>query len=78
MTNDRPVYSLPLVNYNVYWPIIGHLYCMTLFYKLFQGSVKLKLKNILIFKGNLKNMRSSRIPITKKGFERKTYLKVIS
>ena len=24
MTNDRPVYILPLVNYNVYWPIIGH------------------------------------------------------
>ena len=28
MTNDRPVYNLPLVNYNVHWPIIGHLYNM--------------------------------------------------
>ena len=39
MTYDRPVYDLPLVNYNVYWPIIGNLYCMTSFftrhYKLF-------------------------------------------
>ena len=26
MTNDRPVYILPLINYNVYWPFIGHLY----------------------------------------------------
>ena len=26
MTSDRPVYILPLVNYNIYWPIIGHLY----------------------------------------------------
>ena len=24
MTNDRPVYILPLVNYNMYCPIIGH------------------------------------------------------
>ncbi len=32
MTNDRPVYNLPLANYNVYWPIIGHLYCMTSFF----------------------------------------------
>ena len=31
MTNDRPVYILPLINYNVYWPIIGHLNCMTSF-----------------------------------------------
>ena len=22
--NDRPVHILPLVNYKVYWPIIGH------------------------------------------------------
>ena len=29
MTNKRPAYILPLVNYNVYWSIIGHLYCMT-------------------------------------------------
>ena len=29
MTNDRPVYILSLVNIKVYWPIIGHLYCMT-------------------------------------------------
>ena len=21
---DKPVYNLPLVNYNVNWPIIGH------------------------------------------------------
>ena len=32
MTNDVSVYNLPLVNCNVYWPIIGHLYCMTLFF----------------------------------------------
>ena len=31
MINDRPVYNLPLVNINVYWPIIGPLYCMTSF-----------------------------------------------
>ena len=24
MTNERPVKILPLVNYNIYWPIIGH------------------------------------------------------
>ena len=29
MNNHRPVYILPLANYNVYWPIIGHLYYMT-------------------------------------------------
>ena len=29
MTNYRPVYILPFVNYNVYWPMIGHLYCIT-------------------------------------------------
>ena len=29
MTNDRPKYNLPLVNYNVYWPIIRQLSCMT-------------------------------------------------
>ena len=32
MTNDRPVYILPLFNYNAYWPIIGHLYCMKSFF----------------------------------------------
>ena len=32
MTNDRAVYILPLVNYNVYWPFVGHLYCMTSFF----------------------------------------------
>ena len=26
MTNDRPVYNLPLVNYKLYWPIIGAIY----------------------------------------------------
>ena len=31
MTNDRPAYILPLVNINIYWPIIGHLYCMMSF-----------------------------------------------
>ena len=31
MTNNRPVYILPFVNYNVYWPIISNLYCMTSF-----------------------------------------------
>ena len=29
MTNDKPVYILPLVKINVYWPNIGNLYCMT-------------------------------------------------
>ena len=29
ITNDRPVHVLPLVNYNVQWPFIGYLYCMT-------------------------------------------------
>ena len=41
MTNDWPVFILPLVNYIVYWPIIGNLYFMTSFlirpYKLLQG-----------------------------------------
>ena len=32
MTNDRPVYILPLINHNAYWLIIGYLYCMTLFF----------------------------------------------
>ena len=32
MTNDKSVYNLPLVNYNIYWPIIGHLYCMTSYF----------------------------------------------
>ena len=32
MTNDRPVYNFPLVNHNVYWPIIGLFYCMTSFF----------------------------------------------
>ena len=31
MTNDRPVYILQLANFIVYWPLIGHLYCMTSF-----------------------------------------------
>ena len=31
MTKERPVYILQLVKYNVYWPIIGHLYYMTPF-----------------------------------------------
>ena len=31
MTNDRPVSNLPLVNYIVILPIIGHLYCMMSF-----------------------------------------------
>ena len=30
--NNNPVYDLPLANYNVYWPIIGHLYCMASFF----------------------------------------------
>ena len=29
MTNDRPLNILRLVNYNVYWLIIGHPYCRT-------------------------------------------------
>ena len=32
MTNERPVYILPLVNSNVYWPVIGHLCCMASFF----------------------------------------------
>ena len=32
MTNDRRVYILPLVNYNAYWSIIGHLYYITSFF----------------------------------------------
>ena len=32
MTNNRPIYILPWVNYNVYWPIIGHFYCMSSFF----------------------------------------------
>ena len=28
--NNRPIYILPLVNINVYWPIIGNLYCITM------------------------------------------------
>ena len=32
MTNIRQVDFLPLVNQNVYWPIIGHLYCKTSFF----------------------------------------------
>ena len=32
MTNDRTVYILTLVNKNVYWTIICHLYCMTSFF----------------------------------------------
>ena len=33
ITNDRPVYILPKGNYNVYCPIIGHLFCMMIFYR---------------------------------------------
>ena len=43
ITNDRQVYILPLVNYNVYLPIIGHLYCMTSFFltlRCFRGKIK--------------------------------------
>ena len=43
MTNDRLVYILPLVNYNLYWPIISHLYCTTSF---FNRSYKL---HVLLF-----------------------------
>ena len=32
LNTDRPVYILPLVIYNLYWPIIGHLCCITLFF----------------------------------------------
>ena len=28
MTNERIVNILAMVNYNLYWPIIGHLYCI--------------------------------------------------
>ena len=41
MTNDKSVYNLPSVNYNVYWPIIGHLYCMTSFWTLYAVSFSL-------------------------------------
>ena len=30
-TNWKPVQILPLVNYSVYWPIIGQIYCMASF-----------------------------------------------
>ena len=40
MTNNRPVYILPLIKYNAYWPFIGHFYCMPSifirYYKLLQ------------------------------------------
>ena len=29
MPNYMQVYNLQMVNYNVYWPIISHLYCVT-------------------------------------------------
>ena len=32
MANDRPVYILPLVDYNVLLPIIDHLYCISSFF----------------------------------------------
>ena len=32
MTNDRPVYNKIDQLNNVYWPIIGHLYYMPLFF----------------------------------------------
>ena len=32
ITNERPEYILPLVNCNVYWPLIGHLHCLTSFF----------------------------------------------
>ena len=32
MTNARSVVIFLLVNYNVYWPIIGHLYSMKSFF----------------------------------------------
>ncbi len=41
MTNDRPLYILPLVN--VYWPIIGHLYCKTSFF--YRDSKLLQINN---------------------------------
>ena len=34
MTNDRPVCIISVVDFNVYWPIIGHLNCMTSFFLL--------------------------------------------
>ena len=48
MTNDRQVYILPLVNYNVNWSIIGHLYCMTSYVILEWGVNKKPNNNLYI------------------------------
>ena len=40
ITNERRVYILPLVNYNVYWPLIGQLYSMTSFFCTILRSIK--------------------------------------
>ena len=37
MTNDRPLYILPLVNYNVYWPIVLYVVVFIWHYKLLQS-----------------------------------------
>ena len=48
MTNNRPVYILPLVNYNVYWLIIGHLYwTMLLVAKLLYNSLCPSVRNAM-------------------------------
>ena len=52
MTNDRPVNILPLINYNIYWPIIGYLYYMTPFFvrhnKLFSNTNKFSMVNVYL------------------------------
>ena len=59
MTNDRPVYILPLVNYSAYWPIIDYLYYMTSFY--------IRHYKLLLFYINLTWLYVSRISVTSLG-----------
>ena len=47
ITNERRVYILPLVNYNVYWPLIGQLYSMTSFFCTILRSIRSHTRNII-------------------------------
>ena len=65
MTSNNVQYNLPLVNHNIYWPIIGYLHCMTSFfirhYKLLLILVKMKaffLDCRLIINTNVKQIKS--------------------
>ena len=45
MTNNRPVYIVIDQWYNVYWPIVSHLYCLALFYQaLYAALQRIELK----------------------------------